>query len=196
MLKLKNFCRSSRLYFGVIYEKKVVVVLDTCAAETSQLKPFLDVAISVIKEQLIRVDEFNLIRCSNEMELWKEGLTQTSDDTIASAVQWVEQTMPQTTPFKTNIVEGIMKALAHSEADAVYLLSHGDCTLRALDLLLEKVRQMSLYDTASENVTIEADSFQSPDDVKDIRRGHATLRACMQCRHSLTNHMNLPQSCI
>lgn len=136
-----NFCHyCSRLYFGVIYEKKVVVVLDTCATEHAQLKPFLDVAISVIKEQLIRVDEFNLICCSNEMRLWKEGLAQTSDNTVASAVQWVEQTTPQTMPFKTNIVEGIMKALSHSEADAVYLLSHGDCTLRALDLLLEKVR--------------------------------------------------------
>lgn len=127
----------------MVYEKKVVVVLDTCATEQAQLKPFLDVAISVINEQLIRVDEFNLLCCSNEMESWKQGLTPTNDDNTASAVQWVEQTTPQTTPFKTNIIEGIVKALAHSEADAVYLLAHGECTLRALDLLLEKVRRCS-----------------------------------------------------
>jgi ABC-type branched-subunit amino acid transport system substrate-binding protein len=129
------------LKFGVIYEKKVVVLLDTCATDHVQLKPFLDVAVLAVTEQLIRVDEFNLISCSNEMESWKEDLIQTSDDSIASAVQWVEQIKPQTTPFKTNIVEGIMKALAHSEADAIYLFAHGDCTLRALDLLLEKVNK-------------------------------------------------------
>lgn len=123
----------------MVYGKKIVIVLDTCATEHDQLKPFLDMAVSVINEQLIRVDEFNLLRCSNGVELWKEGLTQTSNDNIASAVQWVEQTTPQTTPFKTNVVEGTVKALAHSEADAVYLLADGDCTLRAFDLLLEKV---------------------------------------------------------
>lgn len=131
----------SRSSFGVIYEKKVVVLLDTCTTEHAQLKPFLDVAVSVINEQLIRVAEFNLLRCSSGMEAWKEGLVQTTDDNIASAIQWVEQTTPQTTPFKTNVVEGITKALAHSEADAVYLFAHGDCTLRAMDLLLEKVRE-------------------------------------------------------
>ena len=129
----------------MIYEKRVVVVLDTCSTEHAQLKPFLDIAVSVISEQLSRVEQFNLISCSNGMECWREGLTQSSDESIAEAVQWVEQVKPQTTPFKTNIVEGIVNALAHSDAEAIFLLIHGDCTLRAFDLIMEKVRGTAYY---------------------------------------------------
>lgn len=146
-LLLINCLIFSRLSFGVIYERKVVVLADTCATEHAQLKPFLDVLVSVTNEQLSRVDEFNLICCSNCVETWKDGLTQSNEENIASAVQWIEQIKPQTTPFKTNIVEGIVKALAHSEAEGVYLLAHGDCTLRAVDLLLEKVCRFCLVIT-------------------------------------------------
>lgn len=116
-----------------------MVLLDTCVSKDAQLKPFLDMAVSVTKEQLCRVDEFNVICCSNGMEMWNTGLTQSNEENIASAVQWVEDTTPQTTPFKTNVVEGIVKALAHSEAEGIYLLANGECTLRAIDLLLDKV---------------------------------------------------------
>ena len=124
----------------MIYEKKVVVVLDTCTTEHAQLKAFLDVAVAVINEQLSRVDEFNIICCSNGFEGWNAGLTPTSDENIASAVEWVGHTMLQTTPFKTNVIDGVVKALSHSTAEAIYLFTHGDCTLRAFDSLVEKVR--------------------------------------------------------
>lgn len=129
----------SRLSFGVIYERKVVLLLDSCATEHDQLRPFLDVAAAVTREQLGRVDEFNMIRCCNGVESWQTGLVESREDNIASAVQWMEDTTPQTVPFKTNIVEGLLRALAHSDAQGIYLLTHGDCTLRAFDLLLEKV---------------------------------------------------------
>lgn len=115
------------------------MVMDTCCTKHAQLKPYLDVVASVTKEQLSRVDAFNLICCSNGVETWKQGLTEASEENIAHAVQWVEQTTPQTTPFKTNVVEGVVQALAHSDTKSVYLISHGDCSLRAFDLLLEKV---------------------------------------------------------
>lgn len=124
----------------MIYERKVVVVLDTCTTEHAQLKAFLDVSVTVINEQLSRVGEFNIICCSHGFEGWKEGLTPVSDENIASAVEWVGHTMPQTTPFQTNVIDGVVKALSHSTAEAIYLLTNGDCTLRAFDSLVEKVR--------------------------------------------------------
>ena len=130
----------SRLSSGVIYGRKIVILMDTCVSEHVQLEPFLDVLTSTIQDQLSHVDEFNLIRCSNGMEVWQEYLTQNSEENIASAVEWVKQTTPQTTPFKTNVVEGLVKALAHSSADHIYLFAHHEGTLRAFDLLMEKVR--------------------------------------------------------
>ncbi len=113
--------------------------MDTCATEHAQLKTYLDVLVSVIKDQLVNVDEFNLIRCTAGAETWRNSLTETSKDNISSAIEWVGETTPQTTPFKTNVVEGLAKALAHSNAESVYLFAHGEGTLRAFDLLLEKV---------------------------------------------------------
>ena len=118
-----------------------MVLMDSCCTKHAQLKPYLDTVVSVTKEQLSRVEEFNLICSCSGVEVWKPGgMVQASQDNIDSAVRWVEQTKPQTTPFKTNVVEGLVQALSHSEAKGVYLVAHGDCSLRAFDLLLEKVR--------------------------------------------------------
>lgn len=129
----------SRLSFGVVYERKVVLLLDSCTTEHAQLQPFLNVAVDVTKEQLSRVEQFNIIRCCSGVESWQAALAESTEENVASAVQWIEDTEPQTVPFKTNIVEGVLKALTHSDAQGIYLLTQGDCTLRAFDLLLEKV---------------------------------------------------------
>ena len=52
----------SRLQFGVLYGQRVVMVMDSCTTEHAQLKPFLDVACDVIKEQFIHVEKFTVIR--------------------------------------------------------------------------------------------------------------------------------------
>ena len=51
----------SRLSFGVVYEKRVVMVIDSSASERAELKAFLRVATSVIREQLCHADSFNII---------------------------------------------------------------------------------------------------------------------------------------
>ena len=52
----------SRLHCGVVYGQRVVMVMDSCATEHAQLKPFLDVACDVIREQFIHVEKFTVIR--------------------------------------------------------------------------------------------------------------------------------------
>lgn len=52
----------SRLHFGVVYGRHVVMVMDSCATEHAQLKPFLDVACNVIREQFIHIEKFTVIR--------------------------------------------------------------------------------------------------------------------------------------
>lgn len=42
----------------------------------------------------------------------------TTSETIANAVEWVEQTPPQTPPIRTNIVEALIKALSLGEVSA------------------------------------------------------------------------------
>ena len=52
----------SRLHFGVLYGQQVVMVMDNCATEHSQLKPFMDVACDVLRDQFSHVEKFTVIR--------------------------------------------------------------------------------------------------------------------------------------
>ena len=52
----------SRLHFGVVYGQQVVMVMDSCATERAQLKPFLDVACDVLRDQFVHVDKFTVMR--------------------------------------------------------------------------------------------------------------------------------------
>ena len=172
----------------MIHERKVVVVLDSCATEHAQLNSFLDVAVAATKEQLCRVESFNLIRCCSGVEAWSSGLREVSEDSISSAVQWLQDTKPQTVPFKTNVVEGVVKALAHSNTEGVYLLAQGDCTLRAFDLLLEKVCQLANQIHIVIFLLLSGESFPHPRALGGVRlqdaAGTRAVQAAGKCLFS------------
>ena len=46
-------------------------------------------------------------------------LVKTTSETIANAVEWVEQTPPQASPIRTNIVEAVIKALSLGEVSEI-----------------------------------------------------------------------------
>lgn len=56
-----------------------------------------------------------IFRCTAGVECWKAELVKTTNETIANAVEWVEQTLPQNPPIRTNIVEALVKALSMGE---------------------------------------------------------------------------------
>ena len=56
-------------------------------------------------------------RCTAGVECWKAELIKTTNETIANAVEWVEQTPPQTPPIRTNVVEALIKALSMGEVN-------------------------------------------------------------------------------
>ena len=116
-----------------------MIVVDACITEHAQLKPFLEVLISIIKEQLIHVEQFNIISCIEGVQKWRQELTDSTEENIADAIHWVEHTRSETTPFRTNVGEGLVMALAHSDAEAVYIFSHKEDTLRSFELLQDKV---------------------------------------------------------
>ena len=152
----------------MLYERKVVIVADTCAREEAQLKPFLEVLTSAIQEQVIHMDQFNLIRCTEGMQKWKEELTDCTEENITEAIQWIKQTEPQSTPFKTNVIEGLVVALAHSDAEAIYVFVNKEDTLRAFDIFLEKVGHLVKFVKELAGISILSgivflgDSFSHP----------------------------------
>ena len=54
----------SRLLFGVVVHKQVVLVLDSTMCDSTRLQPFLLAATSVIEEQLSSTNMFTVIRYS------------------------------------------------------------------------------------------------------------------------------------
>lgn len=116
-----------------------MIVADSCAQEREQLNPFLDILTSVLKEQVPHTKQFNLIRCTEGVQKWKDGIVDSTSGNISDAVCWIQQSQPQETPFKTNIVEGLIAALAHSDAQAIYIFANREDTLRAFAGIQEKV---------------------------------------------------------
>ena len=62
ILELPYSLSHSRLKFGVVCGRRVAMVIDYYGTEHAQLKSLVDIAALVIKEQLIHVDQFNIIR--------------------------------------------------------------------------------------------------------------------------------------
>ncbi len=52
----------SRLPFGVVSGRRVVMVIDCYGAEPAWLSSLVQVATSVVQEQFIHLESFNIIR--------------------------------------------------------------------------------------------------------------------------------------
>ena len=117
-----------------------MILADSCSEDNAQLKSFLQVLTSTVKEQLASKDKkLNLIMCTEGIQKWRDELTECTQENIMDAIHWVNQTETQKTSFKTNVIEGLIRAMAHSDAGAVYVLAHKEDTLRMYDTFLDKV---------------------------------------------------------
>ena len=118
------------------------MVIDSCSTEHAQLQSFLRVASNVIREQFINTQRFNVIRlvghdnqqdngvinvpparCTDGVESWGEGLSESTLENVGEAAQWVEQTPSQAPQLHSSVVEAVNLALTHTEVSEVASLS-------------------------------------------------------------------------
>uniref|UniRef100_A0A8B9R462 von Willebrand factor A domain-containing protein 3B n=1 Tax=Anas platyrhynchos TaxID=8839 RepID=A0A8B9R462_ANAPL len=128
----------SRLIFGVIQERCIVVVLDFGTAAPTEFDACRDALSMVLMEQVTQIAKFNLIRAAQDLMKWQEKCASVSEHTVKSAVKWLWKLDHKTAVSHSSSAEALLEAMSET-VEAVYYFAVGDVPAETKQLLLEKV---------------------------------------------------------
>uniref|UniRef100_A0A493TGN6 von Willebrand factor A domain containing 3B n=1 Tax=Anas platyrhynchos platyrhynchos TaxID=8840 RepID=A0A493TGN6_ANAPP len=128
----------SRLIFGVIQERCIVVVLDFGTAAPTEFDACRDALSMVLMEQVTQIAKFNLIRAAQDLMKWQEKCASVSEHTVKSAVKWLWKLDHMTAVSHSSSAEALLEAMSET-VEAVYYFAVGDVPAETKQLLLEKV---------------------------------------------------------
>ncbi|XP_021268253.1 von Willebrand factor A domain-containing protein 3B isoform X8 [Numida meleagris] len=129
----------SRLIFGVIQERRVVIVLDFGTAAPTEFDLCRDALSMVLVEQVTQIAKFNLIRAAQVLMKWQEKSAPVSEYTVKSAVKWLWKLDHTTAASSTTPAGALVEAMSDETIEAVYYFAVGDIPAETKQLLLEKV---------------------------------------------------------
>eukprot|EP00041_Stephanoeca_diplocostata_P035076 m.1225363 g.1225363 ORF g.1225363 m.1225363 type:complete len:1912 (+) comp24631_c0_seq3:363-6098(+) len=139
--KLHELTRGSRKGFGVLTEKRVIVVLDLSGVTAASCRAYRQAVNAFLSEQLSAVTErFNIIRSEpfiTSCLFDGNGTEETTPRTIAAAEQWINALQPFTGIADDGVpdtLDALQVALGDPSADAVLLVTDGnrEATARVL----------------------------------------------------------------
>lgn len=122
----------SRLMFGVLLEKRPVLVVDSAPSNSEATTA---VAARAVEEQCVHTQCFNVIHCCNDMEEWQSKMAVPSPETIESALEWLRQRPSASTDGNTKhptqshslqsaVLGALNRAMSYAEADSIHLITH------------------------------------------------------------------------
>ncbi|NXC44318.1 VWA3B protein, partial [Penelope pileata] len=103
---------ASRLVFGVIQERCIVVVLDFGTAAPTEFDLCRDALSMVLVEQVTQIAKFNLIRAAQDLKKWQEKSAPVSEHTVKSAVKWLWKLDHTTAASTTSSAEALLEAMS------------------------------------------------------------------------------------
>lgn len=113
----------SRQMFGVILEKRVVILLDISGSMDYHLDKVKNQLISLIWDQLYDQDiAFNIVAFSDHIASWQEGITEANEDSCNDAIRWLSSLSAL---GSTKTLGALQEAFKDSTAEAIYLVSDG-----------------------------------------------------------------------
>ncbi|XP_032055960.1 LOW QUALITY PROTEIN: von Willebrand factor A domain-containing protein 3B [Aythya fuligula] len=128
----------SRLIFGVIQERCIVIVLDFGTAAPTEFDACRDALSMVLVEQVTQIAKFNLIRAAQDLMKWQQKCAPVSEHTVKSAVKWLWKLDHMTAVSHSSSAEALLEAMSET-VEAVYYFAVGDVPAETKQLLLEKV---------------------------------------------------------
>ncbi|XP_032297482.1 von Willebrand factor A domain-containing protein 3B isoform X2 [Coturnix japonica] len=129
----------SRLIFGVIQERHIVIVSDFGTAAPAEFDLCRDALTMVLVEQVAQIAKFNLIRAAEDLMKWQEKSAPVSEYTIKSAVKWLWKLDHTTAASSTTSAGALVEAMSDGMIEAVYYFVVGDIPADTKQLLLEKI---------------------------------------------------------
>ncbi|XP_033127520.1 von Willebrand factor A domain-containing protein 3B-like isoform X2 [Anneissia japonica] len=129
----------SRRFFGVIEERCITIVVDIKTHSPDLFEHCRDALVKVIEEQIPQVAKFNLIRAAEDQVMFQPSAVPMSPESINSAIDWLMclDTVAATT--QNSALEGVNKAFADGNIEAVYLFSEGSSANTNTELFLQKM---------------------------------------------------------
>ncbi|PAA54128.1 hypothetical protein BOX15_Mlig010461g1, partial [Macrostomum lignano] len=133
----------SRRIFGVIYEHSVCIILDIKNMSPRAFDTYLCAAERVLKEQIIHKAKFNLIRCADEVQYFSTRCQPVTRETVQNAIDWLWQLDRLAPTSPTDTVEGVIRAAADPDIEAIYLFTEGSSSDASREILIDKVKSCS-----------------------------------------------------
>ncbi|GCB66697.1 hypothetical protein scyTo_0010134 [Scyliorhinus torazame] len=124
--RLEWLTSGSKQLFGVIQERRIVIVLDFAPMSPSLFRLSLDALCLVLQEQVALIGKVNLIRAAEKMVIWQENAVPVTAQTIVSAIKWIQNLQHVPATSKTSSVEAVLKAISDNTIEAVYFFTAGD----------------------------------------------------------------------
>ncbi|XP_068124266.1 von Willebrand factor A domain-containing protein 3B isoform X2 [Hyperolius riggenbachi] len=126
---------SSRLVFGVIQEKSIVIILDLNTMSKVQYDLCRDAICLVIREQVAQVSKFNLIWVSQEPVKWRQRVVPVTQHSIQQAVEWIWSLQHSPVVNADSAAEAVSGAL-EDQVEAAYYFCVGDSIVGKIQHLL------------------------------------------------------------
>lgn len=138
--RLEWLTTESRRVFGVIEERCICIVLDMNTTSESEFSTYLHGLVQLLKEQVMFIAKFNLIRCAMDSDCWQEHAVNVTLDSMEGALNWLWDLKTTVPRSATCTVEGILKGLADQHIEAVYLFTEGSASNGSQEMLKRKIQ--------------------------------------------------------
>jgi von Willebrand factor A domain-containing protein 3 len=154
--RLQWLLSGSRRLFGTIVHSKVAILIDTSGSMNDYIIELKKELASLIWEQLYKQKiSFNLIRYSNNVEKWREGIQESSEENCHRAIAWLSNF----SAFgNTCTLDALAEAFHDININAIYLLTDGKPD-NSTSMVLEEVRKLN----SQRKLSINTISFNCDD---------------------------------
>jgi len=165
--------------FGQVEGFRPTIVIDNSGAVGETLT-FVRTALKrLLYSYLVAKSKFNLVKFSPQGNpvAWANGMVPPTAQVLREAEEWLDGIRPVKHNHSANLLEGIQLAMAHPEADAVYVLTSRLPRRMNLDGAVRSLRSMNIRDLPLHVLGIECE----PKAELELRRlaedNHGSFRA-------------------
>lgn len=154
--------------FGQVEGFRPTIVIDNSGAVGETLVFIRSAMKRMLYSFLVAKSKFNLLKFSPQGNpvAWANGMVPPTAQVLREAEEFLESVKPIRQKHSANLLEGVQMALAHPEADVVYVLTSGLPKRCSLEAAIRSVRSMNVRDLPLHIVGIECD----PKAELDLRR--------------------------
>ncbi|XP_041356704.1 von Willebrand factor A domain-containing protein 3B-like isoform X3 [Gigantopelta aegis] len=137
--RLEWLTTESRRIFGVIEEKSVTIIMDIKNMSPQQFDQYRVALERVLREQVMQLAKFNIIRASEDMDMYNPQCVPVTHDTVENAIQWMWNLDRLAAVSNTATCEAVLRALNDKNNEAIYLFTEGTSVDSSRELLKEKI---------------------------------------------------------